>query len=90
MRKVSRGTTAAACLGTFPCSLIITLLLGILLPLPEKERVIGSGLLFPLIWVAMIVWVFATPRVRRASAVLATITLTGAGIVAVVAFGVGR
>ncbi len=73
---------AAAILGGYALTCASVIFLGAILPLPKPQAVLASSLASFAVYTAVIVWVFATPNLRRIWLVLAiaSLVLTCAGL----------
>lgn len=86
-RTISSGQTAAAALATLPCAIAIAMLVAVYLPVPETERIIGSGVAFPLVWVALAVGAFLSRSAPRAWGYLLGTTALASALVALRVLG---
>lgn len=74
--------TAAALLGGYALTCASVIFLGAVLPLPKSQAILAASLTSFAVYTAVIVWVFATPNLKRIwwVLVIASLVLTGAGV----------
>ncbi len=81
-RKITAAVTGAAVLGALPCALSLVLVIAVFLPVAPKERIIGSGVVLPVVWVALVIGVVHSRKPARAWAALGLTTVGASALVA--------